>query len=58
MQPASLEVEPGRFVNFYPSVDEELVEEILTAAGNENWVRFTLSIILKELKTRRKIHSE
>jgi hypothetical protein len=29
VQPASIEVEPGRFVDFYPSSDEELVEEIL-----------------------------
>jgi hypothetical protein len=33
VQPASIEVEPGRFIDFYPSVDEELVEEILTVAG-------------------------
>jgi hypothetical protein len=58
VQPASIEVEPGRFVDLYPSVDEELVEEILTVAGNESWVRFTLSIIRKKLKIRRKIHSK
>jgi hypothetical protein len=58
VQPASLEVEPGRFVDVYPSVGEALVEEILTVAWNESRVRFTLSIIRKELKTRRKTHSE
>ena len=58
MQPGSIEVEPGRFVDLYPSVDEELVEEIRTVAGNESWVRFTLDMIRKELKTRRKIRSE
>jgi hypothetical protein len=58
VQPAFIEVEPGRFVDLYPSVDEELVEEILTVAGNESWVRFTLDMIWKELKTRRKTRSE
>src|SRR5215510_5221173 len=69
VQPASIEVEPGRFVDFYPSSDEELVEEILkkifsdqqygvhSVAGNESWVRFTLYMIQKELKTRRKTRS-
>jgi hypothetical protein len=58
VQPDAIEVEPGRFVDFYPSVDEELVGEILTVAGNESWVRFTLDMIRKELKTRRKTRSE
>jgi len=69
VQPASIEVEPGQFVDFYPSSDEELVEEILkkifsdqqygvhSVAGNESWVRFTLYMIQKELKTRRKTRS-
>ena len=69
VQPASIEVEPGRFVDFYPSSDEELIEEILkkifsdqqygvhSVAGNESWVRFTLYMIQKELKTRRKTRS-
>jgi hypothetical protein len=58
VQPASIEVEPDRFVDVYPSIDEELVEEILAVAGNERSVRFTLDMIRKELKTRRKTHSE
>jgi hypothetical protein len=58
VQPASIEVEPDRFVDVYPSIDEELVEEILAVAGNESSVRFTLDMIRKELKTRRKTHSE
>jgi hypothetical protein len=29
VQPASIEVEPVRFADFYPSADEELIEEIL-----------------------------
>jgi hypothetical protein len=29
VQPAAIEVEPGRFVDFYPSTDEELIEEII-----------------------------
>jgi hypothetical protein len=58
VQPASTEVEPGRFVDVYLSVDEELVEKILTVAGNESWVCFTLDMIRKELKTWRKTRSE
>jgi sulfite reductase alpha subunit-like flavoprotein len=58
VQPASIEVEPGRFVDVYPSVNEELVEEILTVTGNKSWVRFTLDMIRKELNTRRKTRSE
>jgi hypothetical protein len=69
VQPAAIEVEPGRFVDFYPSTDEELIEEILkkiftdqqygvhSVAGNESWVRFTLYMIQKELKTRGKTRS-
>jgi hypothetical protein len=69
VQPAAIEIEPGRFVDFYPSTDEELIEEILkkifsdqqygvhSVAGNESWVRFTLYMIQKELKTRGKTRS-
>ena len=69
VQPASIEVEPGQFMDFYPSTDEELIEEVLkkifsdqqygvhSVAGNESWVRFTLYMIQKELKTRGKTRS-
>ncbi len=54
VQPASIEIETGRFVDFYPSTTEELVEEVLkkifsdqqygqhSVPRNESWVRFTL----------------
>jgi hypothetical protein len=58
VQPASIEVKPDRFIDVNPSVDEELVEETLTVAGNESWMRFTRDMIRKELKTRRKTRSE
>ena len=69
VQPASIEIQPGKFMDFYPSTDEELIEEVLkkifadqqygmhSVAGNESWVRFTLYMIQKELKTRGKSRS-
>lgn len=66
VQPASIEVNPGQFVDFYPSTDEELIEEVLkkifsdqqygmhSAEAHESWVRFTLYMIQKELKKRGK----
>jgi hypothetical protein len=69
MQPASIEVEPNRFVDFYPSTDEELIEEVFkkifsdqkygvhSVAASESWVRFTLYMIQKELKARGKTRS-
>ena len=69
MQPASIEVEPGQFIDFYPSTDEELIEEVLkkifsdqqygmhSVPANESWVRFTLYMIQKELKARGRTRS-
>ena len=69
VQPASIEIKPGKFMDFYPSTDEELIEEVLkkifadqqygmhSVSGNESWVRFTLYMIQKELKTRGKSRS-
>src|SRR4030095_15898624 len=69
VQPASIEIQPGKFMDFYPSTDEELIEEVLkkifadqqygmhSVAGNESGVRFTLYMIQKELKTRGKSRS-
>jgi hypothetical protein len=69
VQPASIEVNPGQFVDFYPSTDEELIEEVLkkifsdqqygmhSAEAHESWVRFTLYMIRKELKNREKTRS-
>ncbi len=57
------------FIDFYPSADEELVEEIIKKiftdqqcgihdSGNtESWVRFSLQMIRKELKARGKARS-
>jgi hypothetical protein len=58
VRPASIEVEPDRFVDVNLGVDEELVEETPTVAGNESWMRFTRDMIREELKTRRKTRSE
>ncbi len=69
VQPASIEVEPGQFIDYYPSTDEELIEEVLkkifsdqqygvhSVPANESWVRFTLYMIQKELKARGRTRS-
>lgn len=68
VQPASIKV-GGKFRDFYPSADEELVEEILRkffsdqkygmhdAGQGESWVRFSLSMIRRELRERGKTRS-
>jgi hypothetical protein len=69
IQPALLEQKDGSYKAFFPSVTEELVEESLKKIladqrygmhdpGNlETWVKFTLSMIQKELTTRGKSRS-
>ena len=69
VQPASIETSSGQFVDFYPSTDEELIEEVLkkifsdqqygihSVEAYESWVRFTLYMIQKELKNRGKTRS-
>ncbi|MGC1954395.1 MAG: hypothetical protein WA970_17830 [Gammaproteobacteria bacterium] len=69
IQPASIEVEPGVYKQFFPSTDEELVEEVLrkiftdqrygahAPAASESWVRFTLRAIQRELRERGKTRS-
>ena len=64
LQPALIEQKDGSYKAFFPSVTEELVEEalkkIFTSQQHgihdpknvESWIRFTLSMIQKELKTR------
>ena len=64
MQPALIEQDDGSYKAFFPSVSEELVEEALKkilcdqqygmhdVEKAETWVRFTLRMIQKELKTR------
>ena len=68
IQPASFKV-GGVYTDFYPSVDEELVEEVIrkffadqqyglhNAPAAESWVRFSLQMIRKELKARGKTRS-
>ncbi len=69
IQPASIRNEDGTVTQYYPSTDEELIEEVLKkiftdqqygihAPGqNESWVRFSLYMIREELKARGKTRS-
>jgi hypothetical protein len=64
IQPALIEQSDGGYKAFFPSVTEELVEEALKKIladqrygmhdprNVETWVRFSLSLVQKELKTR------
>ena len=64
IQPALIEKEEGNYKAFFPSVTEELVEEALIKffteqqygihdpKNTESWVKFSLSMIHKELKAR------
>ena len=64
IQPALIAQEDGRDKAFFPSVTEELVEEALKkiftdqqfgmhdAFNTESWVRFSLSMVHRELKKR------
>ncbi|GJL71986.1 MAG: hypothetical protein NMNS01_11850 [Nitrosomonas sp.] len=69
IQPALIEQEDGTYKAFFPNVTEELVEEalkkILTmqnygmhdASNAETWVRFSLSLVQRELKLRGRTRS-
>lgn len=69
IQPALVEQKDGTYKAFFPGMTEELVEEALKkiladqrygihdANKTETWVRFTLSLIQKELKVRGKSRS-
>lgn len=69
IQPALIEQKDGGYKAFFPSVTEELVEESLKKIftdqqygihdpkNKESWVRFTLSMIQKELKSRNRTRS-
>jgi len=66
IQPALIEGEDGSYKAFFPSVTEELIEEALKKIlsdqryglhdpqNAETWVRFSLSMLEKELKARGK----
>lgn len=67
--PALIREEDGSVRDYYPSMDEELVEEVLRkffadarfgqhdAQEAESWVRFTLSMVRKELKAKGRTRS-
>jgi len=69
IQPASIRMPDGSFKDFYPSADEELIEEVLRkifadqqfgrqdVKEMESWVKFSLQMIRKELKKRGKSRS-
>jgi len=69
IQPASIKNADGSYTQYYPSNDEELLEEVLKkfftdqnlgqhrANGSESWVRFTLGMVQQELKQRGKSRS-
>lgn len=71
IQPATIENPDGSYTQFFPSTDEELVEEVLkkifsdhtklygihSPSSEESWVRFSLYMIQKELKARGKTRS-
>jgi len=69
IQPASIKNHKGVYTQFYPSTDEELVEEVLKKiftdqkfghhdpTSSESWVRFSLNMVQKELKKRGKTRS-
>lgn len=64
--PALIEQSNGKYKAFFPGITEELVEEALKKiftdqrygvhdpANTESWVRFTLKMIQKELKNRKR----
>lgn len=66
IQPALIEQEDGSYQAYFPSVTEELVEEALkkiltiqnqgvhNAERLETWVRFSLSMVQRELKARKR----
>jgi hypothetical protein len=68
LQPASIKTKDG-YVDFYPSTDEELVEEVIRKIfadqqcglhdpdNTESWVRFSAQMIRRELKARGKTRS-
>lgn len=69
IQPALIEQEDGTYKAFFPGITEELVEEALKKILSnqqygihdpqniETWVRFTLSMVQKELRARKKTRS-
>ena len=68
VQPAAIKID-GDYIDYYPSTDEELVEEVLRkiftvqhqglhdSHNNESWVRFSVQMIRRELASRKKSRS-
>lgn len=68
IQPASIKTRNG-YVDFYPSTDEELVDEVIRKIfadqqcglhdpdNAESWVRFSVQMVRKEMKARGKTRS-
>lgn len=68
IQPALIKTKGG-YVDFYPSTDEELVDEVIhkifadqqcglhDSDNAESWVRFSVQMVRKELKARSKTRS-
>jgi len=69
IQPALIEQKDGSYKAYFPSITEELVEEAIKKifasqhygihdpTSSESWVKFTLKMILKELKARNRSRS-
>ena len=69
VRPASIKDGEGGYTDYYPSTDEELIEEVIKKIFSdqhfgahvpekaESWVRFSLYMIQKELKSRGKTRS-
>lgn len=64
IQPSLIEQKDGKYLAFFPSITEELVEEALKKiftnqqygihdpSTSESWIKFTLRMVQKELKAR------
>ncbi len=69
IQPAQIEQKDGKYKSFFPGITEELVEEALKKIFTdqqlgihdpqniETWIRFSLSMIFNELKSRNRSRS-
>jgi len=66
VQPASVKQPDGSFIDYYPSAREEIIEDVLRKIftdqqygihdqkERDSWVKFSLHMIYKELKKRKK----
>jgi len=69
VRPVSIKDKAGNYTDYYPSTDEELIEEVIKKIFSdqqfgshapdkkESWVKFSLGMIQKELKARGKSRS-